>query len=157
MGDDLERRRSAATARDVFFGSPGMRAVRAELLKPGPDEDPGYRELPREDADEMVATLAAIEPGLAPVLAEIVRQMDASSYTDGRPAGRLLPVLAEFVTGMGLAGHRYLSTACAHERHELCGAGQAARGCCDGPPHCTFCAAVCRCPVCRHGVVTADG
>lgn len=40
--------------------------------------------------------------------------------------------------------HNYLSTACLHGLHDRCGEKQAERGE-DGPPHCKFCDAPCRC------------
>jgi hypothetical protein len=86
-------------AQDLVAEAPGVAAVRRELLRLGPDEDLGYRELTRDEADGLVSDIAVLEPRLARVLAEVVRQMDGSPYSDGRPASRLLPLLAEFVAG----------------------------------------------------------
>lgn len=83
--------------------APGLVLLRRELQEPGPDENPAYRELSRGEAGRLVKLVAAIEPRLHRVLAEIVRQADASPYTDGWPATRLLPLLAGLVSaGEGL-------------------------------------------------------
>jgi hypothetical protein len=93
----LDVDRLAKVAREVLAAAPGIVALRAELRRDGPDFDPAYREVTRSEANDLVADVALIEPRLVRVLAEVVRQMDASPYLDGRPASRLLPLLAEFV------------------------------------------------------------
>lgn len=49
----------------------------------------------------------------------------------------------------------YLSTACLHELHDLCGGAQRERGD-DGAPHCKYCPTVCACG-CHDGIPKVAG
>lgn len=105
------------------------------------------------EADELGALLALVG-------AAVVRLAAPFSDAAGSPAiYRLREALAAvdaLPSTPPTQDHRYISTACLHDRHDQCGVKQAERGE-TGPPHCKYCDSVCSCPVCRHTPPTTTG